>query len=150
MPDNLKPGLGTIFSISNNLPATNDVAGYQAGGMVFTAIGEVTEIPEFGPSFDVVTHVPLSTGITAKYHGAKNNGSITVPMGLDPNDAGQVLAKAALASKNRVSFRVAYADGDFDYFQGKIMSFTRGASIGNVVTASVMIEIETDVIEDNN
>lgn len=150
MSDTLKPGLGTFLAISDDIPATDDVAGYTAVGVVFTTIGEVTEIPEFGPAHEVVTHVPLATGITAKYHGAKNNGSLTVPMALDIDDAGQTLAKTALANKARHSFRVTYADGSIDFFQGKVMSFTRGASIGAVVTASVMIEIETDIVEDDS
>lgn len=150
MSDTLKPGLGTFLAISDDLPATEDVAGYTAVGVVFVTIGEVTEIPEFGPAHEVVTHVPLSTGLTAKYHGAKNNGSLTVPMALDISDAGQTLAKTALANKDRHSFRVTYADGSIDFFQGKVMSFTRGASIGAVVSASVMIEIETDIVEDDS
>lgn len=145
MSDLLKPGLGTVFSVSASLPATENEAGYEA--LTFLAVGEVTEVPTFGPEHDVVTHVPLATGITAKYHGALNNGSITVPMALSPTDTGQIALKTALSGKTRIAFAVEYADGSFDYFQGKVMSFQRGASIGDVVTAEVMIEIETAIIE---
>lgn len=145
MSDNLTPGLGTTIAISATLPANENQAGYEA--LTFIAIGEVTEIPEFGAAHDVVSHVPLATGITAKYHGAKNNGSIALPMALDRTDTGQTALKTALAGKDRVAFEVTYADGSIDYFQGKIMSFTRGASIGEVVTATVSVEIETNLIE---
>jgi hypothetical protein len=147
MSDDLKPGLGTTFSVSATLPANELLATYAA--LTWTAVGEVTDIPTFGPAHDVVTHVPLSTGITAKYHGALNNGSITVPMALDPTDTGQTALKTALSNKDRIAFRVAYVDGTADYFQGKVMSFTRGASIGSVVTAEVMVEIETTIVEDS-
>lgn len=145
MADNLNPGLGTTIAISATLPATDNEAGYAA--LTFINIGEVTEIPEFGASHDVVSHVPLATGITAKYHGAKNNGSVSLPMALDRADAGQTALKTALTGKDRVAFEVTYADGAIDYFQGKVMSFTRGASIGEVVTATVSVEIETDLVE---
>lgn len=145
MSDALSPGLGTTIAISATLPATDNEAGYEA--LTFITIGEVTDIPSFGPAHEVVTHVPLSTGITAKYHGSKNNGSLTVPMALDRTDSGQTALKTALTGKDRVAFAVEYADGSFDYFQGKVFSFTRGANIGAVVTAEVMIEIETDLIE---
>lgn len=146
MADDLKPGLGTVFAISATLPASETDTAYAA--LTWVTVGEVTDIPAFGPAHEVVTHVPLSTGITAKYHGAKNNGSVTIPMALDPTDTGQTALKSALASKDRVAFKVAYADGTNDYFSGKVFSFTRGASIGSVVTAEVMIEIETDIVED--
>jgi len=147
MSDNLSPGLGTTIAVSAALPATDNVAGY--GALTFTTIGEVTDIPSFGPEHDVVTHVPLATGLTAKYHGSKNTGSLTVPMALDRTDDGQTALKDALSSKDRIAFEITYADGSIDYFSGKVFSFTRGASIGEVVTAEVMIEIETDIIEDD-
>ena len=146
MSDALKPGLGTTLQLSATLPATQTDAAYAA--LTWLTVGEVTDIPSFGPAHEVVTHVPLATGVTAKYHGALNNGSITVPMALNPADTGQVALKTALANKTRIAFKVDYADGTNDYFQGKVMSFTRGASIGSVVSAEVMIEIETPIIED--
>jgi len=145
MADLLKPGLGTYIEVTATLPADELLATYEAL-TGFAEVGELTEVPEFGPQFDTVTHVPLKTGTTAKYHGAKNNGSITLPMALSPTDAGQVILEAAMAAKTRITFSVVYADGAIDFYQGKVMSFTRGASIGSVVTASVMVEIETDIV----
>lgn len=147
MSDNLNPGLGTTIEISDSAPASEDLIGYEA--LSFTAIGEVTEIPEFGPSHETVEHTALVDGVVKKYHGSLNNGSLTTPMALDYADAGQDLARAALAAKARQSFKVAYADGTADYFQGKIMSFTRAASIGSVVISNVQIEIETDLVTDD-
>lgn len=147
MNDNLQPGLGTTLGISDDLPATEDEAGYTDAGVEFSTIGEITDIPEYGPNHDVVSHVPLATGITAKFHGAKNNGSLSVPVALDREDAGQILAKTALGNKARHSFLVTYPDGTEEYFQGKIFGFTRGASIGSVVMATVNLEIETDIVE---
>jgi hypothetical protein len=146
MSDALKPGLGTTLQLSATLPTTQTDAAYAA--LTWITVGEVTDIPSFGPAHEVVTHVPLATGVTAKYHGALNTGSITVPMALNSADTGQAALKTALANKTRIAFKVDYADGTNDYFQGKVMSFTRGASIGSVVSAEVMIEIETPIIED--
>ena len=145
--DNLKPGLGTTLGISASLPTTEDLTGY--GALTLLTVGEVTEVPSFGPEHAVVTHTPLASGIVAKYHGELNNGSMTVPMALDNDDTGQAALKTALASRNRVAFGVTYADGTIDYFSGKVMSFTRGASIGSVVQAEVMIEIETAIVFDD-
>lgn len=147
MSDNLNPGLGTIIEISDSAPATEDLSGYEA--LSFTAIGEVTEIPEFGPSHETVEHTALADGVVKKYHGSLNNGSLTTPMALDRNDAGQDLVRAALANKARQSFKVAYPDGTADYFQGKIMSFTRAASLPSVVVSNAQIEIETDLVSND-
>jgi hypothetical protein len=102
MSDNLKPGLGTIFSVVAATPATNDLAGYDA--LTLVPVGEVTDIPESGDSYDVISHVPLATGVTAKYHGANNPGSMTLPLALDNDDAGQAILRAAKDSKERITF----------------------------------------------
>ncbi|HEX73323.1 MAG TPA: hypothetical protein ENN65_08425 [Candidatus Hydrogenedentes bacterium] len=146
MADNLKPGLGAFVSVSATLPASEALADYKA--LTYVKVGEVTEIPKYGASYSVVEHTPLDTGITQKFHGPKNNGSLPLPMALDPTDDGQAVIKAALASRSRITFDVTYADGTADYFQGKVFSFTRSASIGSVVQAEVLIEIETDIVED--
>lgn len=146
MSEELKPGLGTFIEIVAEAPATEDSAGYTAlTGLA--EVGELTEVPEYGPEHDTVTHTPLKSGITAKYHGALNYGSLSLPMGLATNDAGQIALKTALASKARITMKVTYADGSTDFFQGKVMGFKRGASINGVVQATVKFEIETEVIE---
>ena len=149
MVDNLLPGLGTDIGISAVLPTTFDTApttGYPS--LIFLSITDVTDIPSFGPSHDVVNHTPLKTGIVAKFHGAKNNGSMSIPVGLDPTDPGQIAVQAALASKARVAWALTYSDGTKDYFAGKVMSFTKSAGIGSVVSGEFLVEIETDFVSD--
>jgi hypothetical protein len=141
MSDDLSPGIGTILSVVAAVPATNDDAGF--GALTLVPVGEITEVPEYGPTSEVVTHVPLATGITAKYHGAINMGSITVPLAIDRADAGQVILRAAEVSRDRISFGITYPDGTIEYFQGKVFSFTIGASAGAVVSGNCNIEIET-------
>lgn len=145
MSDNLTPGLGATFFVCATLPANELAATYEA--LTWIEVGEVVDIPEYGASHDVVTHVPLKTGITAKYHGAKNNGSLSIPFGIDGTDTGQAALKTALANKARVAFQVADASGAAEFFQGKVFSYTRGANIGQVRTATVQIELETDIVD---
>jgi len=137
--------IGTTIAISAAVPATFDVAGFDA--LSFTEIGEVTEVNEYGGEAAVIEHTPLKTGITQKLHGAINNGSLSVPMALDRGDAGQIIVGASYSSRDQVSFRVAFPDGSIDYFQGKCMSpVKRGANVGNVLGGSAMIEIDTDIV----
>lgn len=149
MATTIAPGIGTKLYVSNALPATENQAGYEA--LTWTAVGEVTELPEHGPSHEVVTHVPLATGITQKFHGVKNNGSMAVPYAVDRDDAGQVIVNTILTTRNRASFKIEWPDnpggtGTADYFQGKVMSATRGASSGAASAGNMQIEIETDFV----
>ena len=143
MSDNLNPGIGTILAISKNLPASPFGATEYGAVTGFDVIGEITEIPEAGLSHDVVTHVPLATGITAKYHGAANAGSVTIPFAYDATDDGQETAEEVLGTRQRCTFKTTLADGTEIYRQGKVMGFQIGASAGAVVSGNISIEFET-------
>lgn len=152
MPDDLSPGIGTVLYASAATPTTEDAAGYAA--LSWVAVGEITEIPEYGPQSEVVTHTPLATGITAKYHGAINYGSLTIPLALARDDAGQTVLDTARRDRTRISFRIEYpkldpasVTGATEYTQGKVFSFTRGASSGAVVSGSVQVEFEKETVE---
>jgi len=141
----LTEGIGGFLSVSAATPADFDAAGYVA--LTFTDVGEVSEIPEFGASHTPVTFTPLKTGIVNKFHGELNYGSITIPIGYDSADAGQIILDAALRSKDAISFRETRSDGTIRYIMGKVMSFPRGQSVGSVNMASCTIEFTTADVE---
>jgi len=141
----LTEGIGGFLSVSAATPATFDAPGYVA--LTFTEIGEVSEVPEFGAAYSPVTFTPLKTGIVNKFHGDLNFGSITVPLGYDSANAGQIILLAALASKDEISFRETRSDGTIRYIMGKVMSFTRGQSVGSVNMASCNIEFTRADVE---
>jgi len=141
----LTEGIGGFMSVSAATPETFDAAGYVA--LTFTEVGEASEIPEFGATHAVVTFTPLKTGIVNKFHGEKNFGSITVPLGYDSADAGQIILLAALDSKDAISFRETRSDGTIRYVMGKVFSFPRGQSVGSVNMASCNIEFTTADVE---
>jgi len=141
----LTEGIGGFLSVSAAAPATYDASGY--GDLTWTDVGEASEIPEFGAAYSPVTFTPLKTGIVNKFHGELNYGSITVPLGYDSADAGQIILLAALASKNEISFRETRSDGTIRFISGKVMSFPRGQSVGSVNMASCNIEFTRADIE---
>jgi hypothetical protein len=55
----------------------------------FTAVGEVTEIPEFGRQYNEIKYAPLSSRAVQKFKGSYDDGSVTISMGKDLSDAGQ-------------------------------------------------------------
>jgi len=141
----LTEGIGGFLSVSAATPATFDADGYAA--LTWTEVGEASEIPEFGAAYSAVTFTSLKTGIEDKFHGALNYGSITIPLGYDSADAGQIILLAALASKDEISFRETRSDGTIRYIMGKVMSFPRGQSVGSVNMASCNIEFTRADVE---
>ena len=140
---------GTKYAVVVGAPATEDDAGYAA--LTFVDIGEVTDLPEYGPDVTVVTHEPLATGVTEKYKGFINYGSLSVGLGRDSTDAGQLILSAGVdgASKNDIhSFRTTFPDGSIHYYQGGVFSYTTNAGSANSVVASTAkIEINSKVLE---
>src|SRR4030067_1772041 len=94
----------TTLAISAGVPATFDNAGYVA--LSYTQVGEITNFGEFGREFTLVTHHPVASRGTQKLKGAFNEGAIALQLGLDTDDAGQVLMKAASASDRPYPFTI--------------------------------------------
>ena len=134
---------GSTIGIVAAPPATFDATGYSA--LTFVPIGEVTDFGEFGREYSLVTHNPVASRGTVKKKGSFNEGSITLQLGLDTDDAGQILAKTASNSDADFSFAVTLQNGDKFFFRAQVMSFK--VSVGGVDTitnATIMLEITTN------
>lgn len=133
---------GTTIAISAAAPVTFNVAGYQA--LSYTTIGEVTDLGEFGREYALVTHNPIGDRGTVKKKGSFNEGSISMQVGLDTDDAGQILAKTASASDNDYSFKIVSQNGDIYYFSAQVMSFkVNFGSVDQITSATIMLELTT-------
>jgi hypothetical protein len=133
---------GSTIAISTAKPATFDGTGYAA--LTFTAIGEVTDLGEFGREYNLITHNPIGNRGTVKKKGSFNEGSITLQLALDTDDAGQLLAKTASTSDADHSFVITTQNGDKYYFQAQVMSFkTSIGAVDSITSASIMLEITT-------
>lgn len=139
----VRTSAGTTIAISAAAPATYDGTGYAA--LTFTTIGEVTDLGEFGREYALVTHNPVGSRSTVKKKGSYNSGTMALSLGLDTDDAGQVLLKAASLSDNDYSFKVTTQNGDVYYFRAQVMSFKIGVgSVDQITTASVNLELTTN------
>lgn len=135
---------GTTIAISAGNPATFDAAGFAA--LTFTAIGEVGSIDgDLGRIYELVTWNNLASRATVKKKGTYNSGSLTLQIGIDRDDAGQVLALAARDSDANHSFKLTLQDGTVIYFQGVVMSFPLTPGGPNSITSgTISIEITAD------
>lgn len=133
---------GTTLHISAGVPSTFDDTGYAA--LTYTAVGEVTDLGEFGREYNLVTHNPVGNRGTVKLKGSFNEGSMQVQLALDTDDAGQILAKTASKSDANYAFKVTTQNGDKYYFQAKVMSFKVGVGgVDTVTSATMTLEITT-------
>jgi hypothetical protein len=99
---------GAVLSISANLPATYDAAGYGATAVVFTTVGHAENFGEHGGEKNVSQFTAVSDGVIQKFPGAINYGALNMTLGCMPSDAGQDIVDAAFASRNRYSLKIAY------------------------------------------
>lgn len=66
-------------------------------------------------------------------------------LGLDTDDAGQILAKTASQSDDDYSFKITTQNGDDYFFQAKVMSFkVNVGSVDSVTSATIMLELTTN------
>lgn len=134
---------GSTIAICAATPATFNEAGYEA--LDWAPIGEVTDLGEFGREYALVTHNPIDTRATVKKKGSFNEGSMTLQLGLDGEDEGQTIAKAAVDSDNDHSIRVLLQDGTAFYMRAQVMSFKIGVgSVDQITGATIMLELTTN------
>lgn len=139
MPDSVQTLVETTISVSASLPATFDDTGYAA--LTFSAIGQVTDWTPGGQVYNVVTSNPIAQRSTDKYKGTFNNGTDSITVNRDDDDAGQVIIQAALTSDADQSFEVTYQDGTIDYFTGKVVSFdTVAGGADSIVQKTIQLE----------
>lgn len=148
MPDSVQTLASTTISVSNAVPTTFDSdasTGYPS--LSYTALGEVVDFGEFGSQYNLVTHLPIASRQIKKYKGSYNNGSVTINMARDDDDAGQVIALAGLAADTDYSFKITYQDGTDDYFAGKIMSFNSGGGNSDTIAMrTLQVEISQAIV----
>jgi hypothetical protein len=136
----VRTSAGSTLKISATTPATFDSAGYAA--LTFTNVGEITDLGEFGREYALVTHNPIGSRGTVKKKGSFNEGTMALKLGLDTDDAGQILVKAASLSDADYSFLITSQNGDKYYFQAQVMNFKVGLSTTDAITsASVNLEL---------
>lgn len=132
---------GSTLGISATLPATFDATGFNA--LTHTAIGEIVSIDgDIGRVYNLVTHNPLASRATVKKKGSYNSGSVTIQLAIDNDDAGQVIAKAALLSDNNYSIKLTLQNGDIYYFEAMVMSFPINAGgVDAITSGTITLEI---------
>ena len=142
---------GITLGIAEGEPATLDAAGFEA--MSYTEIGQLTNVPEFGPTISVVESTPLKTAIVEKFVGSVNYGSQTLEADFDDEDAGQDLVTDAVTVGSasfgkQFSIELTYASGAKRYYLGRFFSATENpGTVDSMVGLSMNLEINSQVLK---
>lgn len=131
---------GSTIAISAAAPATFDSAGY--GALTWAVIGEITDMGEFGREYALVTHNPVDSRGTVKKKGSYNEGTMTLQLGLDAEDDGQVIAQQAVGDDDEVSIRIVRRNGETNYLSALVMNFKNNlGSVDTITNGSIALEI---------
>lgn len=140
---------GTI-SVSTGVPATQNVAGYEA--LTFTEVGGVDSIGNFGATFQTTEFTPLKTGLVLLLLGSKKNGTIPVSMADLPDDAGQIIIEAAITGGTQRALhavKIVDSHGYIEYFQAYLGKFEKQMGDANKVKMrSLDVMINTEIVTD--
>lgn len=141
---NCTVGVSATLSVTKD---NNVTTGYPQ--LTMALIGEIVDLPEFGRTYNIVSHQPIAQRGTTKLKGGFNDGQVTLSMARDDDDAGQVIMLAALADDNAHAFEVTYADGSIDWFDAKTIGYnTIGGTQESIVMRSLQLELVTAVVHE--
>jgi hypothetical protein len=133
---------GATISISDDLPATYDAAGYAATTVVFTAIGQVETYGNHGVTANVATFTPVDTAVVTKIKGHKDYGVMNLTFGSIPTDAGQVIVKAASESNNHYSVKMLYPDGETHFLDVLVSKYEfQDGSVDDIAKVAVDFQV---------
>ena len=138
-------GAGTVINIAttSGVP-TLDLTGFQA--KTYVAVGEVTNIGDFGKVFALITHKPIGTRYTKKLKGSYDNGKMQLAMAADNTDAGQIVIATAAGSDLSYAYKVVEQDGTVTYFTAQCMTFVKKISgVDSIVAMDAMLEIDSNL-----
>ena len=142
---------GITIAAVEGVPSTFDKAGFSV--MPFVDIGKVSNIPAFGPTVQVVESNTLATGITEKYVGFVNYGSVAIEADYDDEDLGQELVSDAVTTTDPsfgkdFSFDLTYPNGSKRYWVGRFFSATESPNSANsMVSTSMNVEINSPILK---
>ena len=126
---NVVSGTGTALAFNAALPATLTAAGFNAltGWVEFH---EYEELPEHGPTNQVVERTPIRSGVTQRIPTGTDNGSITMTFGRTTNDPGQPFLAARRKDRAPFSVRETFPDNTVVFYTATCSQFTRGVANG--------------------
>lgn len=141
--------VGIRLYASESEPTVNNETGYAA--LNWSEVGEVVDLPEYGPNIQIVESNTLRSGITKKLPGFINYGSLAIGMDRDISNEGQLLLNSSIPTAGtnpKRSFRIKINDTFNEYFRGIVTSSVAAiGSANSMVGFTANTEINTSIIQ---
>ena len=99
------------------------IAALSAVGITYVPVGEIEDAGEIGDEAATQNFTALGNRRVRKVKTTFDAGTQSLTLGLDRADAGQIAMKAALKSDDNYAFKIAYPDGEVDYYIGQVTIF---------------------------
>lgn len=115
--------LGTKFKIATGKPATEDQTGY--GALTWNTVTGVASLPQRGDTVEDVNEAALADGRVEHFVGAKDGGTLEIPIKFVESDAGQAALESAAGTNTTYSFQEVDADSVATFYYGRVMSLQR-------------------------
>ena len=112
---------GTKVSISTTAVSAFPLNAAALGALVYSEIGSVGNIGDYGVSPNIVNYDTLGTQITSKAKGVEDAGEMSIEVARIFDDVGQIAIRAAAATKFNYAIKVEYADKPADNYSNTIM-----------------------------
>lgn len=137
---------GVAIAVSSSLPATYDSTGY--GALTWTTvIGEITDMGELGKVWNMIQHEPLAQAYPTKLKDSYDVPDVTMTIGSDSADAGQVSLVAGRDASTAYAFKVTLPSADIFYFSAFITKVGLAQlQKGNVQSVSVSMSVVPESI----
>lgn len=148
---------GFYISTATHVVTNKTVSDFDAlAENTWVKVGGITNIGEFGATFQEITSDPIDSDVTHKYKGMRNDGSVALTLERLADDIGQQKLVEALSSYADYAFRVVLNDLPSGtgakatrlYFPGKVLTFmTNISGANNLVTATCNVSINGPTVE---
>jgi hypothetical protein len=145
-PEDFESYAGTRFFIGTR-PATNTETAFE-GVSDWTEI-TITSVPNIqGRNYNTATLSTVSSSFDQESKGTFTLGSVDFGIQWLPDQAGQVRARAASRTYDKLAFAVAYQGGDVSYFSGQVMNMVESGGGGNDARAGTLTVLrKSDTID---
>lgn len=140
---------GSEMAVSASIPATFDVAGYEAITS-WEDLPIASDFGEVGPTDNIVTFIPVQGSAVQKAQGSRDFGQQAIPFAYVSGDAGIGVLETAHAARNEISCRLTLPNGDIRYYQAVcdgIREQVGGAD--SVLGMATTLHIRSSVVKDD-
>lgn len=121
------------------------------GGSTFTKLADLQSIPDIGASVDKVEVTTLEDAAKRYINGIKDYGDLEFELLYDNSteNSNYRVAKGLEDSGDIIDWKLTLPDGTSFAFSGSVIATIKGAGVGDALTFTAAITLNTDITVTN-